>query len=1089
VTQRQSLSYQIDDFTGGFTDNYRGGARNKFQKIDNITITPNGKAASRDGSTNYDATYYQITDGAVRIGTLIGHDRTDTVLYHYASKIYYISAGWVNLLGPGSAQAFVNNNTTHFLAHDTWKKHTFIASSAGSTAVNALPIKIYRNESGVLKLRTAGLPNLAATANYVAATVLAQMITLANELRTDLLAHMADVTLYNDPVSGGYPEQYQHVAADSVAAALITAGACSDLATLKTLVAQLLIGYDQHLVDALQSAPAYHNFTKNKARRTYSNTARSKLDLLDAPTTYPELAAALNDLRLKVNLHFGDVNVHGDIYVLPRYITSATIDNVTTGPYVALDKAALYAYANYIKARYNVHLNSYGANGAGAYYAHSIAGGTGTVIATADATTPETWATLIHEIRKAYTDHIGIYGTTNHTGVEADRTADLLADSVSFYSLVDHDSLKKGSADYRLDIPYNDYNSGVAPGDWANGLSLLSEMKAKHNLHIDRLVPHKSAANSTSIGGISGDDPELANYVYALHYEYTYFVGTVEHVDRGPLTLVTAEAVLSIETQPLVMAAIPALANTSETHYDTSTIVVRIARTTNDGTNFFYCGQVTNGTTTFTDRMKDAQLVLQEPLYTEGGVVENDPPPMAKALHIVDEYAYYGNVTLNGVAYPNRVMQSINGDPDSVPGTFYHDFDDEVTLVNSANSRRVVVGTKYTYRMEGTIDEQGRGSLSHVKIGDVGSECPQSAVQAKEGVFFFGTDGVYLTDGYQVKNLSQDWPTTYLTLISTTTKKNRIQGRYDETGRKIYWTVQRDDANSENDALLVLDLRWPLSETACFTFWENGASFRPSSVLVFSGTLLRGDSRGYTFKHGSAYTSDPKVDTTVIPSTWAQKAIVYNLINTATDFGNSLMRKFVPSIQVFARNQGNLSMQVNSINDDKGASVAKALGPIRYRTQYTGMIREERMMPAGHLRCTYKQVQVTNALVIITNSDAHGNASVNRVAKTVTLDSAVTEDWPTDAVDFYLSFASKWDGAANVADDYVTQYLVTARTADTLTFSDAGNLAPSGSVKWVLKGIPKDEKMELQELNIQHWFITSGMTQAAYSKTETGANS
>jgi hypothetical protein len=626
-------------------------------------------------------------------------------------------------------------------------------------------------------------------------------------------------------------------------------------------------------------------------------------------------------------------------------------------------------------------------------------------------------------------------------------------------------------------------------------LNLINELRTKFNLHDASSFGHGSieyhqVPEANGFGAI-----DSFSYVYAFVYTYTYTNAqdiTFKDISRPDYkTYVTDTAVGSENT--VNISGIPSLGSGSAsdpTHHDTSTIKVEIYRTTAGGKNYFKVGEVTNGTTTFVDNVSDDDLTAKEALYIEGGVVENELPPFAKTMHIMENTAYYGNGIKDSITYPNRVWQSVPGTPGSVPGFFYIDLDTDVTWVSSCRTRPIAATATSVYRLEGAFDSFGRGAIDREKISDTGSLCPEAAVQAEDGLFYFGVDGIYFTDGFKTTCVNQDWTDTYVGLTNTQAKRNKIQGVYDEVNKYVYWAI---DANNtgENDSILILDLKWGISSASTFLTWSNGTYFRPTAICYFSNQLLRGDTRGYVFKHSPSYTSDPRIDTSAAPSTWGRVAITYDYISTATDFGLPRARKFIPSAEIFFANEGNLSAQLYSINDNMGVAYQKALKPIRYRGEYTGIIKEERMMPAGGLRCSYKQIRLTNATVIITNSDTLGAASVNRSLGLVTLDSAVTEDWPTDALDWYIYFEKKNvtdnNAANNVSDNYNTGYLVTVRTADTLTVSDPTPSLPQGSVKWILKGVPKDEVMELQEFSVNAQVMDGDMLNA-YSSGGTGAN-
>jgi hypothetical protein len=586
------------------------------------------------------------------------------------------------------------------------------------------------------------------------------------------------------------------------------------------------------------------------------------------------------------------------------------------------------------------------------------------------------------------------------------------------------------------------------------------------------------------------------SYLYRFLYRYTYTVGTVSFTDRGPTTEVAAVDAAGSAIAggtPCAITGIPALANGATLNYDTGStdLDVEIYRTTNGGVNFFYVGSVNNGTTTYSDTTTDAVLVDNEPLYTEAGVPENTEPPICKVVHIVDDRAFYGHCLVGSETLPSRVYQAVPSDPDSVPEDNYTTLPDEVVTISSYKSVPIVLGLASNYRLEGGFDELGGGFLGYTVISDVhGCVAQQSAVQTPYGVFWAGLDGFYWTDGYQSLRISSTIRQAYEAIVSSDERKRRIQGRYDSKENRVYWTAQYETEATECDTLFVLDLNWGISEEMPFTT-QSGTSFAPTAIEFKEGQLIRGHKSGYVFIHDRDLYVDPRVDTGVAAASWSSETIIYDLKTAATNFGSPEQRKWVSSCSVVCASETNLSMQINSINDD-GRRTA-SLKPIRNRSNIVwgeedvywgdpsvlwggqGLIDEVRRMPAQSLRCQTKQLHLTNAHVAILSSDVIGTATTNVGASTVTLDDTASYDWPTQAVDYYIAFAH---------DDYVTEHLVTARTDDTLTVTAAGGGLPSGSQEWVIRGKPKGEILYLNSLTINYALF--GQSQVKFRGSQTG---
>lgn len=585
------------------------------------------------------------------------------------------------------------------------------------------------------------------------------------------------------------------------------------------------------------------------------------------------------------------------------------------------------------------------------------------------------------------------------------------------------------------------------------------------------------------------------SYLYSFLHKYTYTVGSEVFIDRGPTTLVAVPNSGDPSVNQNNITAIPVLANGGTGNYDTAVIEIEIYRTVDGGDTFYRIGAVTNGTTIFTDNFSDATIQNNELLYTTGGVLENDPPPLSKYVHIVNAIGYWAHIKDGTEVLKHQFLQSIPGDPDSVPADNIGEVEEEITGFSSIQSIPIVMCVRFIYRVEGTFDEQGRGFISPIRISDTaGCISNRSIVQAENMLFWAGNDGFYMTDGYKVLKITEHLIDAYKNIIASTTDPTRIVGTYDEKNRRVIWAVETDSSSIENDSCWVLDLQNGITKESVFTtFSGTEDDFRPTALTFFNKLLHRGDSRGYVFRHSDEITTDPKVNTLVSAADWYKKTIIWDYTSIATNFGSSFLRKWVPKILVTMKNKSNISVQVNAINDD--GKLIRNCKEIRYRNNCVwgdpefswgnplfvwnaeGLIEQWRWLPAKGLRISYLQIQVTNAYTIITNSDTLGTATVNNTLKTVTLDDAVSYDWPVDSVDYFISFAE---------DNYMREFLITARTANVLTFSDSGNNSTNGSKAWLLKGFRKEEVLNL--LQITPHFALLSKTQTTFETGDSGGN-
>lgn len=575
-----------------------------------------------------------------------------------------------------------------------------------------------------------------------------------------------------------------------------------------------------------------------------------------------------------------------------------------------------------------------------------------------------------------------------------------------------------------------------------------------------------SAPTVTSTGGAGN------NYIYAFVYFYTYTVGTVIFEDFGAVTYVEKANIGQPSVNTVNITAIPVLANGGTGNYDTGAgtgVKTYIYRTDNNGTILYKIGQVNNGTTTFADTTSDATVVNGDLLYTNGGVLDNDAPPPAKFIHIVNGIGYYGYVKEGNEVLKNRVRQSVQDDIDSCPEGLYVDFLDEVMGISSFNDNPIVFTKGHVYRLNGYINELGQGAISYEDITKtIGCRSNRSIVQTRFGVFWAGDDGFYWTDGFEFKKISDSINESYKALTSTETKSKRIYGTFDKVENRVNWCVQSNSSSPDNDAFYTLDLRWGVRPDSTFTTRTNEDSFAPTAICYHNGQLIRGDRRGYIFKHDPDYTTDPKVDTTVLAPDWTTKAIIVTYKSTNSNLGLPFIRKWVPKILVTLENLSNVSLQISSTNDD--TSNEEDLYPIRYWDNilwgspdpiwgtdtifwnYFNLIEEMRRFPAGSLRCSYKQITMTNAYTNIYNSDSLSTVTVNNVTKRAVLDN-LTFSFPDDIVDYFISFES---------DDYTADYAITEIVSATeIEYLDALNTSPSGVQKWLIKGYPKGQSVNL----------------------------
>lgn len=573
---------------------------------------------------------------------------------------------------------------------------------------------------------------------------------------------------------------------------------------------------------------------------------------------------------------------------------------------------------------------------------------------------------------------------------------------------------------------------------------------------------------------------------YALVYAYTYTIDGVEFTQRGAVANVSAAHTGTI---PNTVSGIPTLSNGATGNYDTTNIKVEIYRTADAGSVYYKVGEVTNGTATFNDTTADASLTAGILLYTESDDLDYDRPPKCKYVVQLNGIVYYLNIEDSaGDVYPYRLVQAA---PDQIyaanEGNVL-DLDGDITGAGIAGQNVIVFTDKKTYRLEGFYDSTGRGGISKVEISNTsGCVSHKSIVQTLDGCYFAAKDGFYYTNGYKCIRVSENVSNSYKQLVESVAQAKRIYGTYDTVNKRIMWAVTQDSSLTDNEMIYCCHLDWGISPNMPFTRWNGGywtSNFTPTAILFYDNLVIRGDTRGYILKHREDVFNDIKIDTTTTPDNWTNLPVIYDYRSCAYDFNDNKNRKWVTKIVAYADSWAKVAFTIFSNNDNTGVfnelAEIKSSTPISWgdndviwgdsdiRWNYVPLVNGIRRFPSGGLRCSYKQIKITNSYTQIDSSTVAGNVSTNSTSKQITLlDSAYA--WDTNAVDYYLSFSD---------DSYETEYKIITRNSDTVvTVLDSNNtLQTSAGMGFKLKGYRKNEAIRLLSYTIMYQTLSPTQT-------------
>jgi hypothetical protein len=583
------------------------------------------------------------------------------------------------------------------------------------------------------------------------------------------------------------------------------------------------------------------------------------------------------------------------------------------------------------------------------------------------------------------------------------------------------------------------------------------------------------------------------SYVYSFHYELTFvdYEGT-SFTERGPITTVSATSAVAIAgggAADMNISAIPVLANASSTNYVVSTTLkIRIARTVNNGSTFYYVGQVDNGTTTYTDNTPDATLDDGAVLYTDGGVLDyNQPPAATKYLTQVNSFFWYATERI--------VTHSIQGAPGACPDEYYQYSDQKIIGLNSTISFPVLFTDGPIYRLDGVYDEFGDGGFDFREIHpSAGCVSNRSIVRVPGGLVWAGNGGFYFTDGNTVEKISYSIERRYKQF-----KNASISGSYDTLKNIVFWAVSNGNATnlSPNDTILALHLNFGLSKYSVFTTLSSENNVFPTCLAYtnsldvaerFRDKLLIGESRGYLMIQSDNSFADDVINTDVFPSAFKRKAVRFWWESVAMDLGTDASRKYCNEITAVFRQETELAAQFFSRRDDGGpwagfSEIRKDGALIWAVTQYPWndtadtetrhdwnalpIVDGKRHFPAGTLRSTRRQLALTNSYTWVARSDDFSTVTTDTALKYVTLNNAALL-WPDECEDYYLYFNS---------DSYVTGYKIKDRLSDTVVqvFDPFSNLPAGATLKWQMRGYRKNERAYLESVTIH--FSDDSVTQ------------
>lgn len=1138
------------DFSGGFSDDLQTGERHIFEKFDNFLLTNEKKAYSREGSQLIGGSNFLTTVKVYApTGDFINYQKDTNLLIRAKDKIFINQTGtfsgtWSALSGPNGNSSLPGVGNFASVTSDEFNNTTYFAAWDSSTNVAASPMKLFQAPDGSYVFRNAGLPKFPNGLDLTTLTALLNSaVVLVNDLRTQMQNHVTN----QGGVDHASVQALSWGSSINIYATDFPNGFTGTVQRIYALYLTLRTAYEAHIEDARASNIAgravYHTQHGFAMCNYYLKPLTDPFDSISAVKTLLNLVPLLNELRRGWYMHVRSFSTDSTANIVLNFhagtVYAPTKPALSYSPYPtfqgALTYSAWYTWLNNLIYQINLHLVS--------TPQHTSALPTMTENDVVDV---ETFIVNFNRLLWLYADHRS--NNVAHTGTENATSATY---SVGSFDFIQYYQSTQEFPNYGLNTPAKTLNSteslytlnpDLSAADANSMCQKLIYTQLLFNTHtMDTARHHSTAAGLGVIGGtiipneITTASTTLPsstltysheNRAYAFHYRnvsrnlqgftreddsapyaFTYdprypgltntlitnsLVGTLSVGGGGVATNVAIGFPTGTNVKPqATIGNLPALA--TDENWPTDTATIEIYRAATASSVYYKVGTILNNSFGFTDKVDSALLTNNAlpTLYTTGNNIPYDAPPKSRCFSIVNGVGYYGGTTEQALGdtqtFPKRLRQSLAGQIDACPGTFYEDLESDIQTIGAARGYPIVVCSRGVYRIDGIYDAAGRGGMNPSRISDtVGGISPTAGATLNDRFYWFGADGIYVTDGFQVVKLSKHLDASFAALLQAgDTAKMKIRATVDRTNQRVLWTVT--DPTGYAQAVWVLDVRHSTEDRGSFQRLSNGTSFAPTAIAIYRNTLYRGDEDGFVFAHTPGLTSDPKIDRGTHTLTGSTLAIPYQLRTAPDMLGYTHMRKWAPYAVFEFENLGNLSLQVGSIND-KNAANLRLLNPIRYRGAYQGEITENRKFPggaaggtSGGLRCKSKQLDLQPANVILTNSDAvltkchisGTSVSLDGLKYDGVTTSAAT--FPTDCVDQYLCIED---------DGYVTQYLITAQpSASTLTLAVAPP-ASGLSRKWLLRGVPKNERVQVNQMSI--WFFP--MTQTQHPSTGSDGN-
>lgn len=252
-------------------------------------------------------------------------------------------------------------------------------------------------------------------------------------------------------------------------------------------------------------------------------------------------------------------------------------------------------------------------------------------------------------------------------------------------------------------------------------------------------------------------------YLYRAWYEWTDAQGEVH---RGPTSFGSLVTMAGGETQ--VTLTLPTLRVTRKENVricvarslaastgNTAQLfrVTSLDPSTSGSANGYVANDLTVDTVTFLDRMSDTTLAAQEELYTDGGILSNDPATLGSVIARGKSRLFFTDASNpNLIRYSQELEDGYGAEIPPDLQVVVDPFGGAVTALANQDDRVIVFKASAIYTFSGdgptASGDIANGGFSRPQLvtSDVGCTDPSSIVLTPAGHMFKSAKGIYLLD-------------------------------------------------------------------------------------------------------------------------------------------------------------------------------------------------------------------------------------------------------------------------------------------------------------------------------------------------------